>query len=371
MNALATVLSATTPTSTAASAASNAPARGDDNDADAGGFAHCMAHARQARADAPRSDKAAAPKDGERAADEALGDTPVDAQACATDPGAAPPDLAALLPGWSAAPSATPGVPAAAPQGATCAEAVSVVDPKTPKAVVTVAGADASSAGHAVALATPAAASPVTPERGHEPASPASAPAREPVTRAPAESRATPADVVTPALPAAAAPAPIVTASARAPDSAPPMAHLPAPIDTPAFAPALATQVRWWAHDGVQQAQLTLSPPEMGPVSVKIVLQDQREARIDFVADVAATRSALEAALPVLAAALDESGLKLTGGGVHDGAAQRDALWQQAQQQPQATRGTSATGTGHSVTTTSTEPGARAQASRGLVDLVA
>jgi flagellar hook-length control protein FliK len=150
------------------------------------------------------------------------------------------------------------------------------------------------------------------------------------------------------------------------------MAHLPAPIETPAFAPALATQVRWWAQDGVQQAQLTLTPPEMGPVSVKIVMNDQREARIDFVADMAATRSALEAALPVLAAALDESGLKLSGGGVHDGAAQRQALWQHAQQNGASpSRGAAAPAAGHSVTAGGGAGGTHAQGARGLVDLVA
>jgi flagellar hook-length control protein FliK len=113
----------------------------------------------------------------------------------------------------------------------------------------------------------------------------------------------------------------------KAAEAPPPTATLPAPIDSPAFAPALATQVRWWAHDGVQQAQLLLNPAEMGPVAVKIVVLDGREARIDFSADRAATRGAIEAALPVLAAALDDGGLKLTGGGVHDGSAQRQPEW--------------------------------------------
>ena len=95
-----------------------------------------------------------------------------------------------------------------------------------------------------------------------------------------------------------------------------------APVDSPAFAPALATQVRWLVREGMQEARLSLNPAEMGPVTVQIVI-DGRDARIDFRADVAATRQALEASLPVLAAALDDSGLRLSGGGVHDGASAR------------------------------------------------
>jgi flagellar hook-length control protein FliK len=66
----------------------------------------------------------------------------------------------------------------------------------------------------------------------------------------------------------------------------------------------------------VQQARLQLHPAEMGPITVQIAL-DGASARVDFHAAVAATRQALEAALPALAGALRESGLTLTGGGVY------------------------------------------------------
>ncbi len=148
-------------------------------------------------------------------------------------------------------------------------------------------------------------------------------------------------------------------------------AHVPAPVDSPAFAPALATQVRWLVRDGLQHAQLSLNPAEMGPVTVQIVL-DGREARIDFRADLALTRNAIEASLPVLAAALDESGLRLAGGGVHDGQASRHG--QSAGQQGW-------NGATHASTTLGDTGGGRdaavaattrvATPTRGLVDLVA
>ena len=129
--------------------------------------------------------------------------------------------------------------------------------------------------------------------------------------------------------PAIGSPAPAASAALSTlarPDAIVTSAHVAAPIDTPAFAPALATQVRWLAQERVQQAQITLNPAGMGPVAVQIVL-DGANARVDFSAEQAATRHAIEASLPVLAAALDESGLKLSGGGVHDSAGRQQPGW--------------------------------------------
>jgi hypothetical protein len=125
------------------------------------------------------------------------------------------------------------------------------------------------------------------------------------------------------------APAPVGPAVTPASAASAPIAsaHVAAAVDSAAFAPSLATQVRWLVREGVQRAELTLNPAEMGPVVVAIAVVDGREARIDFSADLAATRVALEASLPVLAAALDDSGLKLTGGGVHDGQARHQPAW--------------------------------------------
>ena len=88
-------------------------------------------------------------------------------------------------------------------------------------------------------------------------------------------------------------------------------------VGTPAFAPALGTTLAVLTREGVQQARLRLNPAEMGPIAVQIAVEGN-SARIDFQAAVAATRSALEAALPMLAGALHEAGLTLTGGGVHE-----------------------------------------------------
>ena len=97
--------------------------------------------------------------------------------------------------------------------------------------------------------------------------------------------------------------------------AAPVAVALATPVNAPDFAQALGLQLSVLTKDGVQQAELHLNPAEMGPVSVQIVM-DGTQARIDFGADVAATRSAIEAGLPELASALRDAGFTLAGGGV-------------------------------------------------------
>jgi flagellar hook-length control protein FliK len=101
---------------------------------------------------------------------------------------------------------------------------------------------------------------------------------------------------------------------AAAPTPAPPLA-LATPVDAPDFASALAVRVSVLVQDGVQQAELHLNPAETGPVSIHITV-DGTAARVDFGADVAATRAAIERGLPELASALRDAGFTLAGGGV-------------------------------------------------------
>lgn len=265
------------------------------------------------------------------------------------------PDLAALLPGWTPPPASAPIAAGAA-------------DDKVPlQAGAAVGGANApaalprdDAAARALAQLT------LTPANAEPPAAITAAPDAE-LQAAAGEQRIDTTALQSAPLPTTLqnAPAAATTTTLEAADALLPTAMLPAAIDSPAFAPTLATQLRWWASDGVQQAQLLLNPPEMGPVAVKIVVLDGREARIDFSADLAATRGAIEAALPVLAAALDEGGLKLSGGGVHDGSAQRQPAWSAHGVTDRTAARASARDDERVITRATTMPG------RGIVDLVA
>ena len=98
---------------------------------------------------------------------------------------------------------------------------------------------------------------------------------------------------------------------------------LSTPVASPDFQQALAVQVSVLARDGVQHAELHLHPADMGPVSVRIALEGTL-ARVEFGADLAATRQAIETGLPELASALRDAGLTLSGGGVSEHSRGRD-----------------------------------------------
>jgi flagellar hook-length control protein FliK len=113
---------------------------------------------------------------------------------------------------------------------------------------------------------------------------------------------------------------------------------LPTPIDSADFGTAFGVQVSLLAQDGVQQAELHLNPAETGPVSIHITV-DGSQARIDFGADLAATRVAIEKSLPELAAALRDAGMTLTGGGVSQHAGGRSSAGDDGTPAPRARAG--------------------------------
>ncbi|RVU43026.1 flagellar hook-length control protein FliK [Rubrivivax rivuli] len=148
------------------------------------------------------------------------------------------------------------------------------------------------------------------------------------------------------------------------------LSHAPG---NPAFAEELGTQITTFVREGVQHAKLQLNPLELGPVTVQIQL-DGGSAHMSFAAEHAATRQALEQALPTLAGSLREAGLTLSGGGVFE------QPRQQAQAEPgSGGNGRSGTGGGTGESGSDTAPGAAAATGngmagarrRGVVDLVA
>jgi flagellar hook-length control protein FliK len=97
----------------------------------------------------------------------------------------------------------------------------------------------------------------------------------------------------------------------------PAQAALPMPPQSPAFMPALGQQIAVWMRDGVQHAEVQLSPQDLGPIRVKIEMAGA-QTRVEMSADVQSTRDALQQALPQLSDSLGQVGLSLSGGGVSD-----------------------------------------------------
>ncbi|MDJ0890159.1 MAG: flagellar hook-length control protein FliK [Gammaproteobacteria bacterium] len=86
--------------------------------------------------------------------------------------------------------------------------------------------------------------------------------------------------------------------------------ELPEPIRTPQWNDGLATRITWMASNQVHKAELRLNPPELGPLEVRVAVQ-QDETRVVFTATNAAAREAVEAALPRLRELMGATGLNL------------------------------------------------------------
>ncbi|GAB4288019.1 MAG: flagellar hook-length control protein FliK [Methylophaga sp.] len=81
-------------------------------------------------------------------------------------------------------------------------------------------------------------------------------------------------------------------------------------MQNPVWAQVMSSRVVWMAKEGVQQAELRMNPVNLGPVEVKLHVQND-QASVTFLAQQGATREALEQALPRLRESFADSGLQL------------------------------------------------------------
>jgi flagellar hook-length control protein FliK len=159
--------------------------------------------------------------------------------------------------------------------------------------------------------------------------------------------------------------APASPAPSDAPATPTASAQLPLSPSSPAFGAALSQQISHWLRDGVQHARVDVHPSNLGPISVRISVEDG-QTHINLGAEVASTRQALADAMPQLAQSLRDVGLTLTGGGVFD---QSRGQMPRGQGSPGGNVGSAAGGG----TDDGPAPGAatRVQSQRGLLDLYA
>lgn len=132
---------------------------------------------------------------------------------------------------------------------------------------------------------------------------------------------------------------------------------------------AVGQKVVWMVGEGLQSAELTLNPPDLGPLQVVLKVSNE-QASASFSSAQPEVREALEAALPRLKQMLSDAGVQLTGFSVNSQAAGQGQNF--AQQQPRNIS-TSRIGTDvpdNTISTANTTP-ARIQTNNGLVDTFA
>ena len=98
-------------------------------------------------------------------------------------------------------------------------------------------------------------------------------------------------------------------------------------VTSEAWGKVLSSRVVWMAREGVQQAELRLNPARLGPVEVKLHMNNDasQTASVTFVAAHAATRDALEQALPRLRESFQENGMNLADANVSDQSPEQQA----------------------------------------------
>lgn len=106
--------------------------------------------------------------------------------------------------------------------------------------------------------------------------------------------------------------------------------HLAPTVGTRAWDQALGQKVIWLVAGGEQSAELTLNPPDLGPLQVILKVNDD-QLTADFSANQAAVRDALESALPKLRQILNDAGIQLSGFSVNSQAPQQQNQFLQHQ----------------------------------------
>ncbi len=97
------------------------------------------------------------------------------------------------------------------------------------------------------------------------------------------------------------------------------------PLMSPLFADRFSEQVTILVDHGIQQAQLSLNPPELGPIQVRITLSED-EASVQFASHHGVVREAMLDALPKLREMLESAGFRLSDSGVSAQLPQREQL---------------------------------------------
>ncbi|SPE35011.1 putative Flagellar hook-length control protein [Burkholderiales bacterium] len=148
------------------------------------------------------------------------------------------------------------------------------------------------------------------------------------------------------------------------------LVHISTAVGDAGFGQDVSRQLVYLAKTGTQSAELSLQPANLGPVNVSIQMNGL-DATIAISASHAATRAALQEALPHLQELFQGSGLQLTGAHVGDGS-QRNADQGAAQRDPAAVnRMLGATGTAPAASVTLAVSAGQTAGANRLIDTFA
>jgi flagellar hook-length control protein FliK len=100
------------------------------------------------------------------------------------------------------------------------------------------------------------------------------------------------------------------------------MTTLNTPLQNPAWGQGVADRVAWMVQGNLQTAQIKLNPANLGPMEIKLSVQDDNKTQITFVSHHAPVRDALDSAMPRLREMLESQGIDLADVNVSDAGVQ-------------------------------------------------
>jgi flagellar hook-length control protein FliK len=109
----------------------------------------------------------------------------------------------------------------------------------------------------------------------------------------------------------------VVSVTAAGQPAATPLHTVALPPGAPGWADAFGERVLWLVGQRQSAAYLSLNPPELGPLEVRIIFDGADKVQIHFASAHHTVREAVEQALPRLREMLGASGLELLGAEVH------------------------------------------------------
>jgi flagellar hook-length control protein FliK len=83
------------------------------------------------------------------------------------------------------------------------------------------------------------------------------------------------------------------------------------PFGGPDWTPALNQRITWMVRDQLQNASITINPPHLGPIEVRLQTDQAQQTSVQFFSNHADVRQAISDSLPTLREMMSQSGLQL------------------------------------------------------------
>jgi flagellar hook-length control protein FliK len=86
--------------------------------------------------------------------------------------------------------------------------------------------------------------------------------------------------------------------------------ELKPPVSSPDWGPALNQRITWMVANSLQNANITVNPPNLGPLEINIQT-DQNKTNVQFIVTSSEVRQAIQDSIPALSKMFENSGLQL------------------------------------------------------------